>query len=43
MDGLGRLFNYRHLADGGWVRMDDQGEHTPDRAPTQEVAHAGRR
>ena len=28
MEALGRLFNYRHLADGGWVRMDDQGEHT---------------
>ena len=21
--GLGRVFNYRHLADGGWVRLDN--------------------
>jgi hypothetical protein len=22
MEALGRLFNYRHLADGGWIRVD---------------------
>ncbi len=22
MEALGRLFNYRHLADGGWIRLN---------------------
>lgn len=25
MEALGRLLNYRHLADGGWIRMDQCG------------------
>ena len=25
MEALGRLFNYRHLADGGWIRLDQCG------------------
>ena len=25
MEALGRLFNYRHLSDGGWVRLDQCG------------------